>query len=135
MPLYDFRCTNGHKFDAIVKLANLEDLQRCHCGAEAHRLVSAPRIAPDYAGYNCPVTGKWVEGRKAHAENLKRTGCRLYEPGEREGLERRKQAEEAKLDSAVDETVERFITELPAVKRDKLIGEVEGGLTATVERG
>lgn len=39
-------------------------------------------ISSDYKGYSCPVTGKWVEGRAAHRENLKRTGCRLLEKGE-----------------------------------------------------
>lgn len=40
------------------------------------------QIAKDYEGYNCPVTGKWIEGRVAHRENLKRQGCRLFETGE-----------------------------------------------------
>jgi len=39
-------------------------------------------VASDYEGYQCPVTDKWIEGRYAHKENLKRTGCRLLEPGE-----------------------------------------------------
>lgn len=43
-----------------------------------------PMIGSDYKGYSCPVTGQWVEGKRAHEENLKRTGCRLLEKGEKE---------------------------------------------------
>lgn len=48
------------------------------------------QIAKDYEGYDCPVTGKWIEGRYAHKENLKRQGCRVFEPGELEEFKRNK---------------------------------------------
>lgn len=41
-----------------------------------------PILLGDYSAYDCPVTGKIVEGRSAHSENLKRQGCRLLEKGE-----------------------------------------------------
>ncbi len=41
-----------------------------------------PILLGDYSAYDCPVTGKIVEGRVAHSENLKRQGCRLLEKGE-----------------------------------------------------
>ena len=64
-------------------------------------------ISSDYEGYECPVTGKWVEGRKAHRDNLKRTGCRLLEPGEKEDVQKNgKKRREAAIDKAVDRAVE-----------------------------
>lgn len=45
-------------------------------------------ITQDYKPYECPVTGKMIEGRAAHRENLKQTGCRILEKGEREHNER-----------------------------------------------
>lgn len=39
-------------------------------------------VVSDYAGYTCPITDTWVEGRAAHRENLKRHGCRVLEKGE-----------------------------------------------------
>jgi len=48
-------------------------------------------VVSDYSGYECPVTGKWIEGRAAHRENLKQTGCRLLEKGEAEQSHRRRQ--------------------------------------------
>lgn len=47
MPLYDFRCADGHRFDRFVPLAHFGDRQSCECGHEATRLVSAPRILAD----------------------------------------------------------------------------------------
>lgn len=48
-------------------------------------------IAPDYKAYECPVTGKLIDGRTEHRENLKRTGCRLLEKGEKEQAPKRRQ--------------------------------------------
>lgn len=39
-------------------------------------------INPDIAGYDCPVSGKWIGSRREHRENLKRKGCRILEHGE-----------------------------------------------------
>lgn len=72
-------------------------------------------IVGEYEPYECPVTGKWVDGRYAHRENLKRTGCRLLEPGEKEhNTKRGREYVEAKLDAAVDKAVDE-------VARDFLI--------------
>ena len=51
------------------------------------------QISSDYEGYNCPITNKWVEGKSAHRENLKRHGCRVFEPGELEEFKRNKPRE------------------------------------------
>lgn len=45
--------------------------------------VSTPQIAGDYSAYESPVNhGKMIEGRAAHREELKRSGCRVMEKGE-----------------------------------------------------
>jgi hypothetical protein len=55
---------------------------------EAHALVEvglqhkepfAPAVFGDLPGYESPVTGKWIEGKRARREDLKRTGSRPYE--------------------------------------------------------
>lgn len=72
-----------------------------------------PMIARDYEAYECPVTGKMIEGRAAHAENLKRTGCRLLEKGEFEDVKKngRKEAE-ARMDAALDKAVDEVAAQL-----------------------
>lgn len=34
-----------------------------------------PCIWPDTQGYRSPVTGRWIEGRAARREDLRRHGC------------------------------------------------------------
>lgn len=53
--------------------------------------VRSFEINPDYKGYTCPITGRWVEGRAAHRENLKRHGCRVMEKGEKEWAAKRRE--------------------------------------------
>lgn len=45
MPLYDFKCGEGHRFERAVPLAHFHDEQLCECGAPSQRQISAPRIA------------------------------------------------------------------------------------------
>lgn len=93
-----------------------------------------PAVRGDYEGYACPITGAWIEGRKAHQENLRRHGCRVLEPGEKDEVIRRKAAGEAALDRSIEATVDEFVETLPTAKREKLIAEVEGGLDVQVIR-
>ena len=37
--------------------------------------VCAPLYTPDTPGYASPITGEWIEGRKARREDLKKHGC------------------------------------------------------------
>ena len=135
MPTYTFRCRDcGQVFDKFLKLADYEAPQVCSCGAVAERKICAPAIRADYPGYSCPVTGKWIEGRRAHTENLAQQGCRVFEPGEKEALIRRKAAEEERFEKSLDETTESLLANLPSRKMEKLVGEIEGGMTATVVR-
>lgn len=39
----------------------------------------APAVFGDLPGYQSPVTGKWVEGKRQRRDDLKRTGSRPYE--------------------------------------------------------
>lgn len=83
MPLYSYECEKcGNVFDAFRRYEE-RDAAPEHCDGQAvRRIFTPPMIAPDYPGYESPATGKWVEGRRAHAEDLARSGCRIKEPGE-----------------------------------------------------
>lgn len=61
-------------------------------------------IQPDLPGYESPVTGEWIEGRKARREDLKRTGSRPYEGREQEVKEanRARAAQERQLDGLAE---------------------------------
>jgi hypothetical protein len=97
------------------------------CGTLGNRVLSAPAVRGDYAGYQCPVTGKWVEGRKAHEENLRQTGCRIFEPGEREEFQRRKEREEAEFDSKLEASIGETVAAMSQEKQQKLAQELAAG--------
>jgi hypothetical protein len=131
MPLHDLRCDScGKIFEAI-----LPGGETCSCGAVAKIIfLTPPRVRGDYSGYTCQVTGKWVEGRKAHRENLAATGCRVLEPGEKEAVAKRRQASEASLDRDLGESVERYFESLPSDKLERLGNEIAGGANLGYER-
>ena len=43
-------------------------------------------VIGDIEGYESPVTGLWVEGRRQRREDMKRSGCREYEPSEKQEM-------------------------------------------------
>lgn len=137
MPMYDYKCQFCFKRkERLIRSADLESTAvLCACGQPMLRQLSAPYVRGDYEAYESPVVpGKIISGRRAHEEHLRETGCRVLEPGERDRVIQVRREEEAKLDAKVEETVDRFITDLPTDKRDRLAGELEGGLDVKVER-
>ena len=135
MPLYTYKCrVSGETFDRIAPMAASADPRICACGAVGDRVISPTRINKDYEDYTCPVTGKLISGRVAHEENLKRTGSRVFEPGEKDAMMRRKAAEEAAFDKKIEDSVEQAIDALPSAKREALANEMTAGVTAEVVR-
>jgi putative FmdB family regulatory protein len=136
MPTYDYKChACGARREVFLRLADLDKIVKCtKCPHAMSREVSAPAVLGDYPGYHCPITDTWIEGRRAHQENLARHGCRVYEPGETEAFKRQRAAADAAFDRSIDATTEEFIAKLPTEKRDRFASEVEGGLTANIIR-
>ena len=105
MPVYSYKCPLCQKsFDRFLRLVDYDMPQTCDCGAQAVKQLCAPAVRGDYAGYSCPVTGQWIEGRRAHEENLRRHGCRVLEPGETEAARRNHAAAEAEFDRQIEQT-------------------------------
>lgn len=136
MPLYAYRCRAcARSQDIFKKIADLDREEVCPtCRSAMERQLAAPMVIGDYPGYSCPITGTWVEGRKAHQENLKKHGCRVLEPGETEGSKRRTVAADSALDAAVEATVEEFVETLPTEKKEQLAAEVQSGLDVNIVR-
>lgn len=52
MPIYEYRCENGHVFDAIQKMTD-EPLTQCEeCGAPAARVLTPPAIHFKGSGFH-----------------------------------------------------------------------------------
>lgn len=134
--MYAYKCGQcGTAQDVFKPIKELDLPEACErCGAVMTRVLCAPMIQPDYPGYSCPITGDWIEGKRAHLENLKKHGCRVYEPGETDQAKASASAADAALDAAVEATVEEFIEKLPARKREQLAVELESGADVGVIR-
>jgi len=136
MPLYEYKCKNcGNRRDFFLKLSELSEPQFCfYCEGEMTRQLSPPRLNLDYPGYSCPITGKWVEGRREHRENLEKHGCRVLEAGEVAEFDRDRKREEAELGRKIEDSVGSAIANWGAEKQQKLQSELERGASLSLDR-
>jgi hypothetical protein len=131
MPRHDHLCANGHTFERLVAISELDLPQRCECGSLAHRVfLTAPMsfVQPDIC-YDSPVDGRPITSKQARIEDLARNNCQEYDPEMKTDYRRRLQASETALERAVDETVDRELAAMPSRKREKLEAELHGGMT------
>lgn len=135
MPLYDFQCECGERFERFVALANFSDPQYGACGLPARRAISAPMFTVDGTDYTCPISGDYIGSKHQHRENLAKHGCRVLETGESEAVARRRKADDELLDKTIEDSVERQFEALPSDKKEQLHNElVNGKIDVAVER-
>lgn len=131
MPLYEFECPwCGVREDHYRTVGERNDAPRHHNRA-MKRIITAPAIHVGMdINYASPIDGRPVTSKQARIEDLARSGCVEYEPTMRAHQARREQARDAALEKSVDETVETAIHAMPARKRERLVAELEGGMSA-----
>jgi len=137
MPIYTYRCEFcGYEVDEYRSIQTRDTAPTCDCRAwePMKRVMVAPMVRGDYEGYDCPVTGKWIEGRKQHQENLKRHGCRVLEGGEKEYAAKIRRDSERGLEKKVEEVVERALDSLPP-ERLRVMQEGVGKVDIQAVRG
>jgi hypothetical protein len=141
MPRYDFECHNPDcrkVEERVLPLSQFDEPQVCRCGhlmTKVHLRAPAGFVSQVYnQPYKCPVTGKVISGKKAHEENLAQHGCRVLETGEKEANDKRRAADDAALDAAIEGTVEREIALMPTEKKERLANELASGTDASIER-
>ena len=65
MPIYEYKCENGHVFDVIQKMAD-EPLTECQeCGAPAVRVLHSPAVHFKGSGFYNTDYGKKKKGGTA----------------------------------------------------------------------
>lgn len=134
--IYLYHCVVCDRQQEIIKpLADIDRMEPCrHCDFPMERRIQAPAVHGDLPGYDCPITGKWIEGRRAHEENLKKHGCRIYEPGETEQAAQARKAAEERMLRDVDQTVGQFVESLPQDKVEALSTGLQNGLDVSPTR-
>ena len=67
MPIYEYRCDNGHEFEAFQSMSE-DPLTKCmECGAPSQRVLSAPAI--HYKGSGFYTTDYARKGKKSGADS------------------------------------------------------------------
>jgi|TARA_R110002020_G_scaffold80746_5_gene201184 hypothetical protein len=97
----------GDKYDDI-EWANTPRSRKVRTDYSSKRShLAAPYVAGDYKPYSCPITGRTIDGRREHEENLARHGCRVHEKGEFEDVKKNgKKRLDAEMDAAIDRSVD-----------------------------
>ena len=137
MPVYVFRCEEGHKFDKYLKLADYDKPQTCRCGASAKRQIVPTMLNCDmqpWDRYVSPATGKVITSYKERKEDMARSGCVDYDPGVKNDYQSRIKRGEAELDKKVDETVEKEFEKMSSSKKEKLANELLSGAEVEYKR-
>lgn len=108
MPIYTYKCPSCERqFDHFCKIAEMRKQEPCECGVMADKILVPAFAQPDLSGYSCPITGKWIDGRRAHVENLKQRGCRVLEAGETRDFVKAREERQRDFDKRTDAIVEK----------------------------
>jgi len=134
VPTYEFKCTNGHKFDRYLKLRDYQEPQWCVCGAESTKLISIPMITPSFEAYESPIDGRPITTKKARSEDMKRNGCVPYETGMVENNNQNLRNEELKLEKSLDDTVDSEISKMDSRQHDQLESSLKAGVDLEYNR-
>lgn len=135
MPIYVYSCLGcGSRFERFMPLALYRQTVVHTCAGIGQKVILPPMVRGDLPAYTSPIDGRLIEGRRARMEDLRRNNCRPYEDGEKEYHERARAQENDRLEAAIDQTVEREFTLMPARKKELLEQEVLAGATTVVER-
>ncbi len=72
--IFDFQCAKGHVTEKFVD-DSVTVVQCPHCGNDATRLISAPRISLDGCSGHFPTASDaWVNRRNSHIAWERKTG-------------------------------------------------------------
>ena len=136
MPIYEFLCVTGHRFERYLNLDHYQDLQNCDCGKQANRLISVPMMVAVQAdiSYESPTSGKMINSYRARAEDLAASNCVPYDPDQKTDHINNVKAADTKLENKLTYFVEKEIAALPVEKKERLVSEMERGMTAEVVR-
>lgn len=122
MPLYMFKCPGCGGVERVFrKIADRNMAPACsRCAPDdsmpgygfvtMERIVEAPAVQADLPGYTSPIDGRWIEGRRARMEDLKRNNCRPWEGMEAEKKEAERRANE--VDHGFEKKIEAGIAEV-----------------------
>lgn len=134
--IYEYECKNAHRFEVVCNLSEFKSRRKCpECKKLAGiRIAAVKGFTRQDCVYDCPRTGKPITSYAQHRDNLARLGCQEYDPEMKTDAANFRKENEAQLDRAVEETVERQIETMPGHKRERLGKELESGASLELTR-
>ena len=129
MPMYDYECACGALFEQFYPIKEDSSTTTCaKCDGLAQKVfLEPPRVRADFEAYECPITGKEIRGKRAHAENLRRHDVHVLEPGEKEANDRRAREQEQALEARIGRDVEARIEQMDSKSLERLGAELSSG--------
>ena len=121
-PLYEYECAEcERRTTEFRQVAERHDAPVCH-GRGMGLVICPSAVQADLPGYVSPTTGKWIEGRAARRDDLKRSNSRPWEgfDVERKESQRRLREAESRADAKLEAQVRKAYHELPPAKRRAL---------------
>jgi|TARA_R110000744_G_scaffold39341_6_gene89643 hypothetical protein len=105
--------TYGDKYDDI-KWGSPRHVRKAPIDYSSNRShLAAPYISGDYKPYECPITGRTIDGRKEHRDNLEAHGCRVHEKGEFEDVKKNGQKRiDASMEASIDKSVDAIARQI-----------------------
>ncbi len=68
MPIYEYRCLNGHRFEVMQRFSDAP-IERCaECGASVQKVLSSPAIHFKGSGFHNTDYGRGKAGRPADGD-------------------------------------------------------------------
>lgn len=126
MPTYEYSCQCGKDFEVILPIKLHAEPQECACGKVATKVFrTAPIgfVSPDIC-YDSPIDGRVIRSKQQRIEDLARSNCVPYEPGQKQDYLRSIEEADAALDKSIEAHVEQEIAKMPAAKKEILANEL-----------
>lgn len=99
MPIYEYKCDNGHVFDVMQKMAE-EPLTECvECGAPAVRVLHSPAVHFKGSGFYNTDYGKKKKGGGSASESNGSSGSSEGSGGSESKSDSSSSSSESKSDS------------------------------------
>ena len=137
MPIYLYRCEQGHTFEIFLTVSKHTAQWNCPCGLSAEQVMTVPamiKVCADVS-YDSPIDGTPITTWAARDWDLKRSNCRPYDPGQKTDYTNRLKAEDAALDKMIETHAEQVTEKMTTAQRGKIYSELtEQGTTAEIVR-
>lgn len=129
MPTYTYQCLEcSTKVEAFRKMVDYLDCPICkECDSNTKKIPNVCNIGAHsskvHDSYESPVTGKIITSERQRRYDMESNGCRPWEGIKQEKIEvaRKRKYNDEKLDTAVNESLNKQIAQMDSKKR-KILG-------------